>query len=124
MDELLAKAQANLVYIRSGAAKRDAEAQRAVAKELRRQKLERKRRIPKLRKRIAEVEKERDENQEWLNELLVTENPNPLEFAEGMTPGQVQGVLEELDAAVNGCNEELNDLHDELNALLREFSAD
>lgn len=77
------------------------------------------RRIKTIKARLAVVRKEHDGLQEYLEELLLKEDPNPFGYAEGMSDEQYNGLLEECDAAVEGCSAEIADLVQELEALER-----
>ena len=99
----------NLKYIRSGQAARDKERLSAERKAARKQRKRDERQVLRLRKRIATVECERDELQRYLDELL--ESPEPAYS------------IDDVDAAIEGCVNELGDLRDELRVLEEKLNA-
>lgn len=107
----------NLIAIREGRAQREQEARKAERAEKKRLKREAAKQIKKAKYRLAVVELERDDLQKYMDELLLREDPNPLGYAEGMDDQQYQGLLEEVDSALEGCNKEIGDLLDELETL-------
>lgn len=111
--ELRRRINQNLRELADGTVARRKEAERAARARRKEQAKEDKRRIKAIDKKLVELRKERDGLQEYLDELLLREDPNPLGYAEGMTDQQYQGLLEECDAAVEGCCNEIISLEDE-----------
>src|SRR3546814_13692301 len=83
------------------------EAARKAAKAARKEQAKKdKQRIKAIDKKLVELRKERDGLQEYLDELLVRNDPNPLGYAEGMDESRYQGMREECYEAVEGRSEE------------------
>lgn len=110
--ELLRAAQANLVYIRSGQARRDAEEERRLAKLKKQREKDDQKRIKKLQARVITLRKELEDHDEFYSQCETDDNP--LGYAEGMTAADKQGLLEEIDAAREGCLTELLAIEQEL----------
>lgn len=117
--ELRRRINQNLRELADGTVARREAAKRAARAARREQAKKDKRRIKAIDKRLVELRKERDGLQEYLDELLLREDPNPLGYAEGMNEQQYQGLLEECDAAVEGCCNEIIALEDEREILQR-----
>lgn len=110
-QELRRLANQNLRGLANGTVARRVEAERdAKEAEKRRSKAD-KVRLRKIDQRLKAVHKERDSLQEYLDQVL--EDPNPLGYAEGMTGSQKQGLLEEIELAIEGCSREIGDLLEE-----------
>ena len=101
--ELRRRINQNLRELADGTVRRRLEAEKAAQVARKEQAKKDKRRIKAIDKRLVELRRERDGLQEYLDELLLREDPNPLGYAEGMDASQYQGLLEECDAAVEGC---------------------
>ncbi len=123
--ELRRRINTNLRELADGTVARREDARKAAkAKRKEQAKLD-KARIRAINKRLKEVTKERDGLQEYLDELLARpEDMNPLGYAEGGSPEQYQGLLEECDAAVEGCGYEIIALEDERDNLERMLRID
>ena len=117
--ELRRRINQNLRELADGTVARRKEAERAARARRKAQAKEDKKEVRRLKKRLAAVEEERDGLQEYLDELLLREDPNPLGYAEGMNEQQYQGLLEECDAAVEGCNHQIGKLRDRIELLER-----
>src|SRR3546814_17361049 len=109
----------NLRELADGTVARREEARRAAKAARKEQAKKDKRRIKAIDKKLVELRKERDGLQEYLDELLVRNDPNQLGYAEGMDESQYQGLLEECDAAVEGACNEIISLEDERAILQR-----
>lgn len=122
--ELRRRINQNLRELADGTVARR-EAERKAAKARRKEQAkEDKKEVRRLKKRLAAVEEERDGLQEYLDELLERTDPNPLGYAEGMDEQQYNGLLEECDAAVEGCNNEIGKLRDRIELLERMIEND
>lgn len=111
-DEEAARRRAvneNLRYVFSGQAARDKERLADERKAARKQRKQDERQAARLRKRISAVTIERDELQAFLDELL--ESP------------EAAYSIDDVDAALEGCVNELGDLRDELRALEEKLNA-
>lgn len=117
--ELRRRINQNLRELADGTVARRKEAERAAKARRKEQAKEDRKEVRQLKKRLAAVEEERDGLQEYLDELLEREDPNPLGYAEGMDEQQYNGLLEECDAAVEGCNNEIGKLRDRIELLER-----
>lgn len=117
--ELRRRINQNLRELADGTVARREDARRAAKAARKEQAKKDKRRIKAIDKQLVELRKERDGLQEYLDELLERKDPNPLGYAEGMTESQHNGLLEECDAAVEGCNNEIIALEDERELLER-----
>lgn len=117
--ELRRRINQNLRELADGTVARRKEAERAAKARRKEQAKEDRKEVRQLKKRLAAVEEERDGLQEYLDELLEREDPNPLGYAEGMDEQQYNGLLEECDAAVEGCNNEIGKLRDRIEMLER-----
>lgn len=117
--ELRRRINQNLRELADGTVARRKEAERAAKARRKEQAKEDRKEVRQLKKRLAAVEEERDGLQEYLDELLMREDPNPLGYAEGMDEQQYNGLLEECDAAVEGCNNEIGKLRDRIEMLER-----
>lgn len=115
LKELRRAASANLVYVYSGQAARDKEKLAAQRRQERKEAKRRDKRLISLPKKIAALRKELEGHDEFYHQCEHDENP--LGYAEGMTPAQHQGLMEEIDSAREGCLLELIDLEDELRRL-------
>lgn len=126
--ELRRRINQNLRELADGTVARRKEAERAARvrrkEQAKEQAKEDKKEVRRLKKRLAAVEEERDGLQEYLDELLLREDPNPLGYAEGMDEQQYNGLLEECDAAVEGCNNEIGKLRDRIELLERMIEND
>lgn len=117
--ELRRRINQNLRELADGTVARREAAKKAEKARRKEQAKEDKKEVRRLKKRLAAVEEERDGLQEYLDELLERTDPNPLGYAEGMNEQQYQGLLEECDAAVEGCNRQIGDLRDRIELLER-----
>lgn len=117
--ELRRRINQNLRELADGTVARRKETERAAKARRKEQAKEDRKEVRQLKKRLAAVEEERDGLQEYLDELLEREDPNPLGYAEGMDEQQYNGLLEECDAAVEGCNNEIGKLRDRIEMLER-----
>lgn len=117
--ELRRRINQNLRELADGTVARRKEAERAARARRKEQAKEDRKEVRQLKKRLAAVEEERDGLQEYLDELLERTDPNPLGYAEGMDEQQYNGLLEECDHAVEGCNEEIGKLRDRIELLER-----
>lgn len=117
--ELRRRINQNLRELADGTVARRKEAERAAKARRKEQAKEDRKEVRQLKKRLAAVEEERDGLQEYLDELLERSDPNPLGYAEGMDEQQYNGLLEECDAAVEGCNNEIGKLRDRIEMLER-----
>ena len=117
--ELRRRINQNLRELADGTVARRKEAERAAKARRKEQAKEDRKELRGLKKRLAAVEEERDGLQEYLDELLMREDSNPLGYAEGMDEQQYNGLLEECDAAVEGCNNEIGKLRDRIEMLER-----
>lgn len=111
------RASANLSRILDGTVRREQEREAEQRARHREEVKRSRRRMKAITKRIAAVTTERDDLQDLLNAELLSDDKNPLGYAEGMDPAQYQGFLEELDCAVEGCNEEIAALRNEYDIL-------
>lgn len=115
--ELRKQANANLARILDGTVAREkTKAQERKAAEKEQAAADRKF-IKELDKRIKAQQKERGVLQEYLNGLLLDEDPNPLGYAEGMTKEQRQGLIEECDHVVEQLTDGICKLMDERDML-------
>lgn len=122
--ELRRRINQNLRELADGTVARR-EAARKAAKAARKEQAKKdKQRIKAIDKKLVELRKERDGLQEYLDELLVRDDPNPLGYAGGMDESQYQGLLEECDAAVEGACNEIIALEDEREILQRMIEND
>lgn len=126
LAELRKRAEANMKALAGGEVRRRTEAERAerlahrqAEKDMRH---EARARLKVLHRHIAEVTEERDGIQSYLDEMLNSDNPNPLGLAEGMTQDQLNGWIEETDHALEGCTYELVQLIEERERLEELFS--
>lgn len=117
--ELRRRINQNLRELADGTVARRKEAERAAKARRKEQAKEDRKEVRQLKKRLGAVEEERDGLQEYLDELLERKDPNPLGYAEGMDEQQYNGLLEECDAAVEGCNNEIGKLRDRIELLER-----
>lgn len=117
--ELRRRINTNLRELADGTVARREAAKKAEKARRKEQAKEDKKEVRQLKKRLAAVEEERDGLQEYLDELLERTDPNPLGYAEGMDEQQYNGLLEECDAAVEGCNNEIGKLRDRIELLER-----
>lgn len=117
--ELRRRINQNLRELADGTVARRKEAERAARARRKEQAKEDRKEVRQLKKRLAAVEEERDGLQEYLDELLMRKDPNPLGYAEGMDEQQYNGLLEECVAAVEGCNNEIGKLRDRIEMLER-----
>lgn len=116
--ELMRRINANLIALRNGTVRRELDEvrnKRAAEKAaLRARSKEDKAELRRIDKSIKATAKERDGLQSYLDELL--ERPgdlNPLGYAEGGSEQQYQGLLEEIEIAIYGCNRQIGSLQDE-----------
>ncbi len=100
LAELRRRANANLAYIASGQARADKEQAAQLRKDRAAQEKQR-----KLKKRIKALRLELKQHDEFYAQCEASDNP--LGYAEGMTPAQHQGLLEEIDATRDKCLAEL-----------------
>jgi len=103
-DELYRAAQQHLADLFAGKVKREVEAQKTWASEQKRIARQARRELKGLRRRLAECETERDELQEYLDEMLDQGEEWP-------------GGIEETDHALEGCVNEIVHLRGEITRL-------
>jgi hypothetical protein len=109
-EELRRAASRNLTRIASGDVRREQEALRASAAQRREQLKADRRELKRLEnKKLKALREERDGLQAYMDELLLRTDPNPLGLVEGTSDAMYQGILEEVDSALNGCNKEIVD---------------
>ncbi len=118
--ELKRAIELNLQRLASGAVQREKEKLADERKEQRVLLKKDKKLLVKLTKHLLAVEVERDGLQAYLDELLSTPGDmNPLGYAEGGSEQQYFGLIEETDHAVEGCNNEIVDLDQQIAELQR-----
>jgi cell division septum initiation protein DivIVA len=106
-EELRRRVLENLDGHRSGRVARELDREKARRSEQRQQRQQiklAKRKLKSTRKKLDRVEAERQGLQEYMEELMVGTEPRP-------------GFLDEVDHAIEGCTEEIEDLYKEMAAL-------
>lgn len=103
-EELRRRVLENLDGHRSGRVARELDQEKARRSEQRQQIKVAKRKLKSARKKLDRVEAERQGLQGYMEELMIGTEPRP-------------GFLDEVDHAIEGCTNEIGDLHEEIAAL-------